>query len=515
MVLDNRGFLREAKLEINVSSQTTSFQNRAISKAIDVEFDDIKGTIHFVGIGGIGMSALARLALARGKAVSGSDKADSPLLDELRSKGATIYLGHSAENVRDASVLVVSTAITKDNAEAVEAAQRQIPIIHRSAMLAHLTEGKRLIGISGTHGKTTTTGMVAQILIDGKLDPSVVVGGVFQKINANSRHGESDLFVAEVDESDGTQVGAESYISVVTNIEGDHLENYPGGLPEIEQAMKKFVLNTTGATVICADDAGCRSLLDAVNRSLQEGTPNKFSVITYGQGNQFGADYTFESTGPFSIVMKKGGTVLGSVELAVPGEHNKYNALATTIIGLELGIDFDTIAKSLATFNGVNRRFQVLGEARGVIVIDDYAHHPTEVDLTLKGAREYLKLKATQRALAASGNGACEPGRLVVLFQPHQPGRLQNHWEAFCNSFTDADLVLVTDIYVARGKEIEGVNSERFAREINHKNVHYVKGQIANLATSVIPFLQPNDILMTIGAGDITGVGPQIIELLS
>lgn len=456
------------------------------------------------------MSALARLALARGKAVSGSDKADSPLLDELREKGATIFLGHSAENVRDAALMVVSTAITPDNAEAVEAAQRQIPIIHRSAMLAHLTQGKKLIGISGTHGKTTTTGMVAQILIDGQLDPSVVVGGVFQKINANSRHGESDYFVAEIDESDGTQVGVDSFISVVTNIEGDHLENYPGGLPEIELAMKKFVLNTTGATVICADDAGCRRLLDAVNESK-----NNFSVITYGQGTENSADYTFESTGPFSIVMKKGSTVLGSVELAVPGEHNKYNALATTIIGLELGIDFDTIAKSLATFTGVNRRFQVLGEARGVIVIDDYAHHPTEVDLTLKGAKEYLQLKATQRALAASKNGAGEPGRLVVLFQPHQPGRLQNHWDAFCNSFTDADLVLVTDIYVARGKDIEGVTSERFAREINHKNVHYLKGQIANLASDVIPFLQPNDILMTIGAGDITGVGPQIIELLS
>ncbi len=456
------------------------------------------------------MSALARLALAAGKAVSGSDKADSPLLDELRQKGATIFLGHSAENVRDAALLVVSTAITSENPEAVEAAQRQIPIIHRSAMLAHLTRSKKLVGVSGTHGKTTTTGMIAQILIDGKLDPSVVVGGVFQKINANSRHGESDFFVAEIDESDGTQVGVDSYISVVTNIEGDHLENYPGGLPEIDLAMKKFVLNTTRATVICADDAGCRRLLEAISESV-----NNFSVITYGQGTENSADYTFESTGPFSIVMKKGSTVLGAVELAVPGEHNKYNALATTIIGLELGIDFDTIVKSLATFTGVNRRFQVLGEARGVIVIDDYAHHPTEVDATLKGAKEYLKLKATQRALASSGNGAGEPGRLVALFQPHQPGRLQNHWDAFCNSFTDADLVLVTDIYVARGKGIEGVTSERFAREINHKNVHYIKGQIANLASEVIPFLQPNDILMTIGAGDITGVGPQIIELLS
>lgn len=461
------------------------------------------------------MSALARLALAEGKDVSGSDKADSPLLDELRQKGATIFLGHSAENVRDAALLVVSTAITSENPEAVEAAQRQIPIIHRSAMLAHLTRGKKLIGISGTHGKTTTTGMVAQILIDGELDPSVVVGGVFPKINANSRHGESDLFVAEIDESDGTQVGVDSYISVVTNIEGDHLENYPGGLPEIELAMKKFVLNSSGATVICADDAGCRRLLDAVEDSVSKGAPHKFSVITYGQETEFPADYTFESTSPFSIVMKKGSTVLGSIELSVPGEHNKYNALATTIIGLELGLDFDTIAKSLATFTGVNRRFQVLGEARGVIVIDDYAHHPTEVDATLKGAREYLKLKATQRSLTSSRNGAGEPGRLVVLFQPHQPGRLQNHWDAFCNSFTDADLVLVTDIYVARGKGIEGITSERFAREINHKNVHYIQTEITNLASDVIPFLQPNDILMTIGAGDITGVGPQIIELLS
>jgi UDP-N-acetylmuramate--alanine ligase len=302
--------------------------------------------------------------------------------------------------------------------------------------------------------------------------------------------------VAEIDESDGTQMAVESYISLVTNIEGDHLENYPGGLDEIVKAMRKFVLNTKKAVVLCADDPCCLALKEDIAAT------SALPVVTYGlrkPGRP--CDFSFEHDGSFAMRVFRKEEPLGTVQLTVPGEHNKYNALATIAIGLQLGIDFETMAASLKNFGGVNRRFQILGEEKSILVVDDYAHHPTEVDATLRGARQYIE-----------EHRGSQKSRLVVLFQPHQPGRLANHWQEFLRSFDAADVVFISDIYVARGKSIEGITSQKFVNELKHENAHYVPGPVSELASRVIPFLKPNDLIMTVGAGDITSVGPQILD---
>ncbi len=491
-------------MDTNVSSGTSAIES-AITSSTTIDLNHIKNPIHFIGIGGIGMSALARLALARGIAVSGSDNHRSATTDLLEKEGAKIFIGHKGSNVERASVVVISTAITKENVEVAEACKRGLPIIHRSDMLRELTRQKELIGVSGTHGKTTTTGMVAQVLLDGSLDPSIIVGGIFSRIGSNSRHGEGRLFVAEIDESDGTQTGVESHISVITNIEGDHLENYPGGLDEIRQSMMRFALNSKDSIIVCSDDAGCRTLL----RELEGETDKRnLRVITYGARRENGSDgasipdYSFRSAGPFIFEVFKHDKCLGSVRLGVPGEHNKYNALVAVIVGLEKGLDFPTIATSLSQFSGVNRRFQILGHVDETTVVDDYAHHPTEVVAVLGAAQDFVRERA---------NGK----RVVALFQPHQPGRLQNHWHDFLAAFKDADLLLVSEIYVARGNKIEGVTSSRFVEEIDHPNVYHLEGPTSELAEKVLPFLRSNDLLLTIGAGDVTSVGPKVIELLS
>lgn len=447
------------------------------------------------------MSALARLLLARGKKVSGSDKQASEITDELQQLGADIHIGHAVNNFVSAGCLVISTAIAGDNPELLKAKELNIPIVHRSEMLAELTRGKKLIGVSGTHGKTTTTGMIAQTLIDGALDPSIVVGGVFPKIKSNARHGDNDYFVAEIDESDGTQTIVQSYISVVTNIETDHLENYPGGLNDIVNAMRKFIDNTQKAVVLCADDARCLQLRDDILAS------SALQVVTYGLRKADNpCDYSFEPSGSFGMKVYHKDTLLGTIHMSVPGEHNKYNALATAVVALELGMDFKTIAESLKSFSGVNRRFQLLGEEKNILVVDDYAHHPTEVDATCKGAQQYI----AENRIKPDGTKA----RLVILFQPHQPGRLKNHWDEFLKCFDDADSVFISDIYIARGKEIAGVTSEAFVKDLQHPNAQYISGSVSELASKVIPYLQPYDLIMTVGAGDITSVGPKILDLL-
>lgn len=495
---------RGIKLEIKVSDCAGVVQEKAFSNASEIELDEVEGSFHFIGLGGIGMSALARLVLARGKEVSGSDKADSAILRELRENGARVHVGHEAAHVNGASVVVVSTAISPDNPELVEAKRLGLPIRHRSEMLAQLTRGRKLIGISGTHGKTTTTGMVAQVLIDGDIDPSVVVGGVFSKIKANSRHGDGEYFVAEIDESDGTQTRVNSHIGVITNIETDHLENYPGGLEQILESMQVFARQTSDILILCVDDAGCRRLARAQEQEDQNRTtPGGPRIITYGlYGGEHESQYSYEPCGAFSMRVYREGNLLGQVDLRVPGTHNKSNALVACIVAVELGVPFETIAASLAEFEGVNRRFQILGKRAEITVVDDYAHHPTEIAATLKAAREFIA-------------GSMNPdSRLVAVFQPHQPTRLKNHWKAFCESFGDADLVLVTDVYIARGKPIEGINSETFSHAVLNRSCRYIGGPTPGLAAAIVELLEPGDTVMTIGAGDITAVGPQILELL-
>ena len=468
-------------LELAGLSASTPEQN------LKTTLDALKDPVHFIGIGGIGMSALARLLLARGRRVSGSDKSENPITRELSDLGAHVFCGHNAENVSSAGAVVVSTAITSENPERAAAEKQQIPVFHRSEVLAWLACGSRTIAVSGTHGKTTTTGMIAQLLIDGDLDPTVVVGGIFPRLNANARVGRGQYFVAEADESDRSHASMPSHISVVTNIEPDHLENYPGGLAQILETMASFVNLSRSATVLCLDDGGCRQLLPLIT----------VPVITYGLAHiSPDAKYTMAllESGAFQVFVE--GKLAGTANLPVPGLHNRLNALAAIAVGFECGLSFQVMKDSLELFGGVERRFQVLGTANGVTVVDDYGHHPTEVRATLEAARQYLAAKQSK-------------GRVVALFQPHQPGRLRDLWNEFCHAF-----VLLADVYVARGGQIEGISSERLAKEVHHGTVMYLGGPVADLPAKVAPLLTDGDILLTIGAGDITGVGKPLLAIL-
>ena len=404
-------------MESNTASSVKGQNERAVFGDVPCDPSQTQGTIHLVGIGGIGMSGIARLLLAQGRTISGSDRQASEITQSLAHLGATIFLGHAESNVYPASAVVVSSAITPDNPELKWALNHNLPIWHRSRVLAALAKGQKLIAVSGTHGKTTTTGMVAQMLIDCGLNPGVVIGGVFGKIGSNSQAGAGEYFVAESDESDGTHASLQSHVAVVTNVEADHLENYPGGLKQIYQTMADFANQAELATVLCYDDAGCQAILPLL----------KNKVISYGQKKAHStASYQYENLPGFSVGAYKNQTKLGEFEICVPGEHNKLNAMAAIAVGMELGLAFEDIAKSLAQFTGVDRRFQIIGTAQDILVIDDYAHHPTEVVATLEAAKEYIEKHK------GKSNG---PERLVAVFQPHQPGRLRDFWQEFCQAF--------------------------------------------------------------------------------
>ncbi len=490
---------RSDHLELEIRDCGQSISRQSLKDRARVDLSESTGSVHFVGIGGIGMSALAKLLLGQGIAVSGSDREANPITDELARLGARICFGHNAHNVEGAGAVVVSTAITGDNPEIVAAHTRGLPVWHRSDLLAWLSRHSTLVAVSGTHGKTTTTAMVAQVLLDCGLDPSIVIGGVFSRIGSNAQLGSGHYFVSEADESDGTHANAESHIALVTNIEADHLENYPGGIEQIRDNMVSFANLSSKSTVICQDDLGCRLIRPRITRP----------IITYGlQTTSPDADYTYESLPGFAMRVLKSGTPLGEIALKVPGEHNKLNCLAASIIGLELGLDFQAIAAALSSFAGVARRFQIIGQQQGITVIDDYAHHPTEIAATLKAAVEY----SHQATMSAGVN--VPPARVVAVFQPHQPRRLKDLWDEFCRCFDYADLVLITDVYIARGKPIEGITSEHLVGAVKHANVRYIPGISSDLAGEIVKFLQPGDLVLTIGAGDITKVGPEILRLV-
>lgn len=484
----------EKKLELDTSRSIETMPGSASNPNPGAKpgLNNLNGPIHFVGIGGIGMSALARLLLAQGMKVSGSDKAESPITDELKSLGADIYIGHKAENVGRAEALVISTAITKENPELSRAHERELPVFHRSEVLSFLSSKKKLVAVSGTHGKTTTTGMISQILLDCKRDPSVVVGGIFAYMKSNAHAGKGELFVAEADESDRTHATLASEIAVVTNIEPDHMENYPGGLDQILATMASFANKARTSVVLCSDDAGCLKLAPMIEQK----------VVTYGsRAISPDADYALEAKANGEFQVYKGGNLLGQLKLSVPGFHNKMNALAAIAVCMELGLKFEEVADSISGFSGVARRFERVGESHDVLVVDDYGHHPTEVRATLEAAQQFMKNRG-------------KAGRIVAVFQPHQPGRLRDLWNEFTQAFSDADLLLATDVYVARGGAIEGISSERFSREVNHKNTHYLSGPVSQLAAKVKSYLKPGDIVLTIGAGDITNLGKPLLTLI-
>jgi UDP-N-acetylmuramate--alanine ligase len=483
-------------LEPNVTA-FTKIQGEELFGKVDTNLDGFRGPIHLLGIGGIGMSALARLLLSRGVTVSGSDKSESEITRDLTKLGATVFIGHDSANVKSACAVAISTAIDPENPELSWARQHNIPIWHRSQLLSALSNRKQVIAVSGTHGKTTTTGMIAQTLIDCQVDPTVVIGGVFGKIGANAKVGKGDYFVAESDESDGTHAHLKSSVAVVTNVEGDHLENYPGGIEQIYETMARFANNASQFALLCHDDPGCRAIAPKLtNRIVWYGKNDLRDTFSYSYISGTGTTFT----------VLKDGKELGQITLSVPGEHNQLNALAAVAVALELGLKFEQVAKSLSSFCGVDRRFQHIGEAKGIRIVDDYAHHPTEIDATLRAARRYIE------GLPAKDRGK---NRIVALFQPHQPGRLKDFWDAFCKAFSEADLLLVSDIYVARGKQIPGVSSEAFVSQVVHKNAHYLPGSTDELAEKLAPYLQAGDLVITIGAGDVTNVGNQLLQTLS
>lgn len=445
--------------------------------------------IHMVGIGGAGMSGIAEVLLNLGYSVSGSDMSDSAVVKHLRSLGATVAVGHAAENLGDVQVLVKSTAIADDNPEVVEARRRNIAIIPRAEMLAELMRLRQGVAIAGTHGKTTTTSFTASIFDAAGLDPTVIIGGRLNAYGTNAHLGHGDYLIAEADESDGSFLCLLPIINVVTNVDADHLDHY-GTREAIDDAFVAFMNSVPfyGMNVVCGDDPGVRALLPRVKRP----------VMTYG----FAADNALravplESGAVSRFSVWQNGEELGEVRLPQPGRHNILNALGAIGAALSADIAFADCARGLGAFGGVGRRFEYKGERDGVTVIDDYGHHPAEIAATLATARQVF------------------PGRrLVVAFQPHRFSRTQAHFGEFCKVFDMVDQVLLTEIYAASEKPIPGVSGESLAqgmRQVSETPVAYYR-TIPELAAALPEYLRPGDVLLTLGAGTITRVGPLYLE---
>lgn len=448
--------------------------------------------VHFVGIGGIGMSGLAEILLGMGYPVSGSDLRTSAITDGLAGRGATIYLGHQAANLRDARAVVVSSAVPAGNPELVEARRLGLPIIPRGELLAELMRLKFGIAVAGSHGKTTTTSMIAAIMTHAGLDPTVVVGGrVGMMGGANARLGKSDYLVVESDESDGSFLKLAPILAVVTNIDREHLDHY-ADIEQIRDAFSTFVgkLPFYGAAILCLDDENIQRILPSLNRR----------VVTYGTGAQADLRVSHSAAGhmasQFQLTFR--GASLGCFKLRVPGAHNALNAAAAAAIALELEIPVEQIREALERFTGVDRRFEVRGVERGVTVIDDYGHHPTEIRATLAAAR------------------ACHLRRVHVLFQPHRYSRTRALLDDFARAFHDADSVFVLDIYGASEKPIEGLSSRQLVDRIQafgHRDAHYSGAMEAGIA-AVAGHAREGDAIITLGAGSISQAGAQILEEL-
>jgi UDP-N-acetylmuramate--alanine ligase len=446
--------------------------------------------IHFVGIGGSGMSGIAEVLINLGYVVSGSDQKRSPVTDRLTAQGARVFEGHAASNVEGAHVVVISTAVRPTNPEVVEARRMGVPVIPRAEMLAELMRLKYGVAVAGSHGKTTTTSMIALILDKGGLDPTVVVGGRLGVLGSGARLGRGDFMVAEADESDRSFLKLSPTVAVVTNIDREHLDTYKD-LADVQEAFLGFVNKVPfyGAGVVCLDDGPVQDILPRVERRL----------VTYGlspQAQVSARDVRLRPMGSSYLAMVSEHT-LGEIELAVPGAHNVLNSLAAVAVGLELAVPFDSIRQGLAGFTGVDRRFQVRGEAGGVLVVDDYGHHPTEIRATL----ETLRGRAGSR-------------RTVVLFQPHRYTRTQHLWDEFCRAFHLADLLLLADIYPAGEEAIPGVSSETLAEAIarrGHRQVVYV-GDLRAAGERLAKEVREGDVVLTLGAGSVWTAGDDLLK---
>ncbi|MFQ6604541.1 MAG: UDP-N-acetylmuramate--L-alanine ligase [Fidelibacterota bacterium] len=448
--------------------------------------------IHFVGIGGIGMSGIAELLINLGFSVTGSDLADSAIIQHLRSCGATIHRGHSSDNIGDCEVLVYSSAVKRDNPELIAAEQRGIPIIRRAEMLGELIAVKETsIGVAGTHGKTSTSSMLGAVLFEANMDPTLVIGGLVKKLDTNSVLGSGDIIVVEADEYDRSFLALNPTMSIITNIELEHTDIYQD-LEDIQKAFIQYGNSSPfyGRVVACIDSPGVQSILAALKRP----------ITTYGFSQQadFKAkDLEFnEYSSSFQVISPE--KALGEISLHVPGTHNVLNALSVVALTTEMGIPFPTIQKGLSAYGGVRRRFEMKGLVHDIMVIDDYAHHPTEVKATLKAAR----------------NGWDR--RIITVFQPHLYSRTRDFHTEFASAFMDSDIFIVTDIYPAREEPIPGVSGKLVAdagRRSGHRNAHFIP-DFAGVQDLLDDILKEGDMVITIGAGSIWRFSEQLVQHL-
>lgn len=445
------------------------------------------GTIHFVGIGGIGMSGIAEVMHNLGYSVQGSDIAEGYVVEGLRARGIKVMIGHKAENLGDAAVVVTSTAVKRDNPEVAAALESRVPVVRRAEMLAELMRLKRTVAVAGTHGKTTTTSLVAALLDAGGVDPTVINGGIINSYGSNARLGESEWMVVEADESDGSFLRLDGTIAVVTNIDPEHLDHY-GSFDAIKDAFVEFIENVPfyGCAVLCIDHPEVQAVIPKVRDRR---------VVTYGFSAQ--ADVRGENVTPFPggnrfdvVIRQRDGSQrrIEGIELPMPGRHNVQNALAAVGVAVEMGCADSVIQTGFAKFGGVKRRFTKVGEIDGVTIIDDYGHHPVEIRAVLAAAREGVQ------------------NRVIAVVQPHRFTRLRDHLEEFQAAFNDADMVYAAPVYAAGEAPIDGVNSAALIDGIKargHRSAHLIASADA-LAAELANVAQPGDMVVCLGAGDIT-----------
>ncbi len=460
----------------------------------------MKKKYHFIAIGGVGMSGLAKFLLQKGFEVSGSDINVSKYVQKVKKLGAKVYIGHDENNVPDDCIVIASTAIRESNPEIQKAKRLGLPIWHRSDLLADISKNEQhFIGFSGTHGKTTTSGLASYVMEKANLKPSYVVGGMIPEFDTNANATNDRVFIAELDESDGTIVKYSANVVVVNNLEPDHLDFYKNGLESILETFETFLSHIRKDGIILAntDNDGVKRL---VKYFTEHELMNNAKFVTYSIGGNtdysaknisYGEDFT-----TFDIVYKN--EVVTNLKICLKGVHNVYNSLAVWASLHQSGIDMELLTPHFATFTGMGRRFQKVGDVNGISIYDDYAHHPTEIKATLSASKSFK-------------------GRNVIaVFQPHRYTRLQNLWNEFMGSFSNVDRVVVTDVYAASEDPIEGVNSEIFTNELKEKldiPCENIQGSIKEVAQKLFPTLKSGDVVIGLGAGTITNLGKELLEL--
>lgn len=456
-----------------------------------MKLSDLDGKrVHFIGLGGAGMSGIARIMLARGVSISGSDAKDSSVLAGLRTLGAEVFIGHQTSNLGSADVLVVSSAIDELNPELVAAKKKGISILARAEALALLMSESKSIAVAGTHGKTTTTSMLTVALQQAGLDPSFAIGGMINRGGTNAHQGSGDIFVAEADESDGSFLAYKPFGAIITNIELDHVDHFPD-LAAVNRSFLAFVnsIQAGGFLIVGIDSPGALHLLSQIERSDIE-------IITYGESADYSISHLALQPGESHARITKLGKVIGELSLSIPGQHNIENALAALVAGLKFGAPVVELLKGLESFSGAKRRFENKGSVKGVTVIDDYGHHPTEVRVTLETAKRFIGT-----------------GKVIVIFQPHRYSRTAMFVSEFAQVLDIADQVLLLEIYAASETAIPGVSSIQIANAMASSKVKFEPSMI-DVVNLAVEAAQPGDLIITLGAGDVNLLVPLILQTL-